>query len=267
MDFKYVSLLRLSMGNNTQARTLQTTETTLTVVRALEEHGPVRVTELADRLDMASSTIHSHLATLAEEEFVAKDGDFYRLSLEFLRLGTHVRNLRDEHQVIQSYTKQLAGETDCRAVFLVEEHGRGVYLYTHSGKHAVWSYSTVGKQVPLHVSASGKAILAALPRQRVNEIIDRHGLAPETGQTITDRDELIEELDEIQERGFAFNYEEQLDGIKAVGVSVTGPDDRVIGSFSVASPAKRMDDEWFGTELPNKVLGIANEFELEISMP
>ena len=188
MDFKYVSLLRLSMGNNTQARTLQTTETTLTVVRALEEHGPVRVTELADRLDMASSTIHSHLATLAEEEFVAKDGDFYRLSLEFLRLGTHVRNLRDEHQVIQSYTKQLAGETDCRAVFLVEEHGRGVYLYTHSGKHAVWSYSTVGKQVPLHVSASGKAILAALPRKRVNEIIDIHGQSPESEQTIADRD-------------------------------------------------------------------------------
>ncbi|MDS0281929.1 IclR family transcriptional regulator [Haloarcula onubensis] len=255
------------MTNDTQTRTLQTTRTTLEIVRALEEHGPVRVTELADRLDMASSTVHSHLATLVGEEFVTKDGDFYRLSLEFLRLGIHARNLRDEHQVVQSYTEQLAEETDCRAVFLVEEHGRGVYLYTNSGKHAVWSYSTVGKQAPLHVTASGKAILASLPRQRVDEIIDRRGLAPETDQSITDRDELYAELDEIRDRGFAFNREEQLDGIKAVGVPVSGPDDRVIGSFSAASPAKRMDDEWFETELPNQVLGIANEFELEISMP
>lgn len=255
------------MTNTEQTRTLQTTKTTLAVVRALEEHGPVRVTELADHLDMASSTVHSHLATLTDEEFVAKDGDFYRLSLEFLRLGTHVRNLRDEAQVLGSYTEQLAQETDCRAVFLVEEHGRGVYLYTHSGKHAVWNYSTVGKQTPLHVSASGKSILSALPRQRVDEIIDRHGLEPATDQTITDREALYAELDDIRERGFAFNHEEQLDGIKAVGVPVSGPDGRVIGAFSAASPAKRMDDEWFETELPNQVLGIANEYELEISLP
>jgi DNA-binding IclR family transcriptional regulator len=255
------------MPNDKQSRTLQTTKTTLEIVQALEDHGPVRVTELADRLDMASSTVHSHLATLTEKEFVAKDGDFYRLSLEFLRLGTHVRNLRDEHQIIQSYTEQLADETDCRAVFLVEEHGRGVYLYTHSGRHAVWNYSTIGKQAPLHVSASGKSILASLPRQRVDEIIDRHGLAPETDQSITDRDELFAELDKIRDRGFAFNHEEQLDGIKAVGVPVSGPDDRVIGAFSAASPAKRMDNDWFETELPNQILGIANEFELEISLP
>ena len=255
------------MANTTQTRTLQTTKTTLAVIRALEEMGEARVTELADALDMASSTVHSHLATLAEEQFVAKEGDFYRLSFEFLRLGTHVRNFREEYQVAQSYTTQLAEETDCRAVFVVEEHGRGVYLYTYSGKHAVWNYSTVGKQAPLHVSASGKSILAALPRQRVEEIIDRHGLEPETDQSITDREELLAELDEIAERGVAFNREEQLDGIKAVGVPVTGPEGRVIGSFSAASPAKRMDDEWFETELPNQVLGIANEFELEISLP
>lgn len=255
------------MATDTPTRTLQTTKTTLRIIRALEEHGPSRVTELADTLDMASSTMHSHLATLAEAEFVAKDGDFYRLSFEFLRLGTYVRNRRKEYQVAQSYTEQLAEETDCRAVFLVEEHGHGVYLYTDSGKHAVWNYSTVGKQVPLHVTASGKAILSALPRPRVEEIIDQHGLDHETDQSITDRDELLAELDEIQDRGFAFNNEEQLDGVKAVGVPVTGPNDHVIGSFSAASPAKRMDDEWFETELPNQVLGIANEFELEISLP
>ncbi|WP_254273548.1 IclR family transcriptional regulator [Haloarcula marina] len=255
------------MGTNTQSRTLQTTKTTLAVVRALEEHGEARVTELADALGMASSTVHSHLATLEAEEFVAKEGDFYRLSFEFLRLGTHVRNLRDEYKTAQSYTEQLAEETDCRAVFVVEEHGRGVYLYTHSGKHAVWSYSTVGKQAPLHVTASGKAILSELPRPRVEEIIERHGLQPETQRSITDRDELLDELDTIRDRGFAFNHEEQLDGVKAVGVPVGGPDGRNIGSFSVASPAKRMDDEWFENELPNKVLGIANEFELEISLP
>lgn len=255
------------MANDTQTRTLQTSKTTLDIIRALEDMGEARVTELADELNMASSTVHSHLATLTEERFVAKEGDFYRLSFSFLRLGTHVRNLRDEYQVAQSYTTQLAEETGCRAVFVAEEHGRGVYLHTYSGKHAVWSYSTVGKQAPLHVTASGKSILSALPQHRVEEIIEQHGLEPETDNSITDREELRSELDEIRERGFAFNHEEQLDGIKAVGVPVTGSDDRVIGSFSAASPAKRMDDEWFETELPNQVLGIANEFELEISLP
>jgi len=252
-------------GHNTQG-TLSTTRTSFEIIEASKRRDGARVTELADELEMAPSTVHSHLATLTEAEYLVKEGDFYHLGFAFLELGEYVRTRKEPYTIAESYTEQLAAKTDSRAVFVVEEHGRGVYMYTYSGDHAVWTYSTVGKQLPLHATDAGKSILSQLPAERVEEIIDQHGLEPETDATITDRAELLDELRVISERGYAFNHEEQLDGVKAVGVPVSGSDGRVIGAFSVASPANRMKGEWFEEEIPEIVLAVANEFELEISL-
>ena len=254
------------MTENAAARTLSTTRTSFEIVELLKEHDGARVTEVADELELAPSTVHSHLATLMEAGYLTKEGDSYHLGLAFLELGEYVRTRKAPYTIAESYTEQLAAETDSRAVFAVEEHGRGVYMYTFSGDHAVWTYSTVGKRFPLHATAAGKSILSQLPEPRVEEIVERHGLEPETDNTITSRDALFEELADVDEQGYAVNHEEQLDGVKAVGVPVAGPDGRVLGAFSVASPANRMKGEWFEDELPEVILATANEFELEVSL-
>jgi DNA-binding IclR family transcriptional regulator len=248
------------------SRTLQTTATSLEVVKQLQALEGARVTELADTMGLAPSTVHAHLATLVDEDYVVKHGDVYHLGLRFLGLGDHVRNRRKAYRIAESYTEQLADETECRAVFAVEENGRGVYMYTFSGKHAVWTYSTVGKRFYLHQTAAGKAILSRLSDGRVESIVDEWGLPAATENTITDADELYEQLATIRDRGVSFNHEEQLDGVKAVGVPVDGSDGQVVGAFSVATPANRMTDERFDTDLPETLLGVANEFELENSL-
>lgn len=250
---------------NHSGRTLKSSETTLEIIDRLRTLDGARVTELADDLGKAPSTVHSHLSTLLEAEYVIKEGDEYVLSLHFLELGDYVRNRREAYEIAETYTEQLAEETECRAVFIVEENGRGVYLHTFSGKHAVWQYSTVGKRFYLHQTASGKALLSGLHDSSVERIIEQWGLPQRTDNTIGDPTQLYDEIDSIRERGYSFNREEQLDGVKAIGVPVTGPEDRVIGAFSVASPANRMSSEWFEEELPNIALGVANEFELEYS--
>ncbi|WP_144926673.1 IclR family transcriptional regulator [Halorubrum salsamenti] len=254
------------MNANDGGRQVQATLTSLEIVETLRELDGARVTELADTLDLSPSTVHTHLATLVSADYVVKSGDIYHLSLQFLGLADYVRNRRNAYRVADSYTDQLAQETECRAVFVVEENGRGVYMYTYSGKYAVWTYSTVGKRFHLHQTAAGKAILSRLPRERVNEIVDEWGLPASTENTITDREELLAELDAVAERGVAFNDEEQLEGVKAAGVPVNGTDGRVAGAFSVASPANRMTEDRFETEIPKILLGVANEFELENSM-
>jgi len=255
-----------TMANAEAPRTLSTTQTSLDIIELLKARGGGRVTEIADVLDIAPSTVHSHLTTLREAGYITKEGDIYHLGLSFLELGEHVRTRKEAHVVAETYTEQLAEKTGSRAVFLVEEHGKGIYMYTFSGEHAVWTYSTVGKPAPLHATASGKSILSQLPKERVEAIIEQHGLPAKTENTITDEDTLFEELDRITERGYAFNREEQLDGVRAVGVPVVGPDKRVIGAFSVANPANRMKGERFEEELPDILLATANEFELEISL-
>jgi len=254
------------MNTNGGGRQVQATKTSLEVMETLRELDGARVTELAEALDLSPSTVHAHLSTLVSADYVVKSGDIYHLSLQFLGLADYVRNRRNAYRIADSYTDQLAPETERRAVVVEEENRRGVYMYTYSGKHAVWTYSTVGKRFHLHQTAAGKAILSRLPRERVVDIVEEWGLPAATENTTTDRDELLEELDAVDERGVAFNDEEQLDGVKAVGVPVDGSDGRVAGAFSVASPANRMTEDRFTEEIPKILLGVANEFELENSM-
>ncbi|MFC7236995.1 IclR family transcriptional regulator [Saliphagus sp. GCM10025317] len=243
---------------------LQTTETSLRIINALKALDGARVTQLASELDMAPSTVHGHLATLEQNEFVVKRGDIYYLGLRFLTLGEYVRNNSESYIHAKPKVKQLAEETGGRAHFVVEEHGRGVYLYTSTGEKAVKAYSSVGKRVNLHVAAAGKSILAFIPEQRVEEIIDECGLEQETEHTITDPDALFDELAEIRERGYAFNREEHIKGVNAIGAPVLGPDDRVVGAFSVSGPVHRMKGDWYEEELPNMLLATSNELELNI---
>ena len=254
------------MNDESGSRQVQATMTSLEIVEMLRELDGARVTELADALDLSPSTVHTHLSTLIETDYVVKSGDIYHPSLHFLGLANYVRNRRNAYAIADSYTDQLARETECRAVFVVEENGRGVYMYTYPGKHAVWTYSTVGKRFHLHQTAAGKAILSQLPRERVIDIVEEWGLPASTENTTTDRSVLLKELDAIEDRGVAFNNEEQLNGVKAVGVPVDDSDGRVVGAFSVASPANRMTKDRFNEEIPKTLLGVANEFELENSM-
>ena len=245
---------------------LKTIERGFSILEWVRENDGGQVAEIADDLELSSSTVHRYLNSLDSEGYLVKEEGSYHLSLDFLALGEHARTRKDAYRNAEEYTEMLSDESGCRSSFIVEEGGRGVYLYTSPGDHGVWTKSTIGKRVPLHVTAAGKSILACLPDDRIRRILDEHGLARKTDQSITDEEQLAEELERIREDGYAFNDEEQIEGVKAVGAPVKDSEDRVIGAFSVSGPANRLTEDWFQDELPSTVLGITSEFELRLTL-
>jgi DNA-binding IclR family transcriptional regulator len=243
---------------------VSTTVTVFRIVKTLRETDGARVTELANRLDIATSTVHRHLSTLHDLEYVVKDGDIYRLSFKFLGLGEYTRDRRDAYKMAKEKVSELAQATDERAQFIIEEHGQAVYVFRETGAHAVKADSGIGKRIPLHATAAGKAILADIPRERVDEIIDERGLVAKTDNTTVDEAELYEELETIRDRGYSFNKQESIDGLRAVGVVVKNENDSVLGALSVSGPTHRLKDDFFEEEVPHLLLGTANELELNI---
>lgn len=243
---------------------VNTTVTVFRIIETLREMDGARVTELADRLDVATSTVHRHLSTLRDLEYVAKDGDVYRLGFKFLGLGEFTRDRRDAFKMAKEKVSELAETTDERAQFIIEEHGQAVYVFRENGAHAVAADSGIGKRIPLHATAAGKSILAHLPREQVDEIVSERGLTAETGNTMVDEEELYEELETIQDRGYSFNKQESIEGLRAVGVVVKNENGRVLGALSVSGPTHRLKADFFEEEVPRLLLGTANELELNI---
>lgn len=248
------------------SRTLKSTEKTLEIIELLIERGGARPSTLADILDLSPSTVHAHLATLEQHQYVSNTGGVYDIGLKFMRISRYVRNRDPAYERAKKYTEQLAEETGCRVVFIVEEHGRGTYFHVCSGEYERWDHTDEGSQFHLNTTAAGKAILAELPRERAVEIIERHGLVRRTENTITDRDELVAELDEIEETGYAVNHEEDILGITGYGVSVVRGDGTVLGAFGIGGPVEKITSDWLEDDIISTSIGIASEFELELSL-
>lgn len=252
------------VSDDAARKRVKTTENAFAILRALKRLDGARISELTGETELAKSTIHRHLGTLSEMGWVVREGDTYRIGFRFLEFGEHARQRKKGYQLAKEKVDELATETDERVQFLVEENGQAVYVHRALGKHAVRTDPGIGNRIPLHATSGGKAILAHLPESRIDEIIEHRGLAALTPHTITDPEQLFESLEHIRECGYAINNQENIEGLRALGVPVRRKNGLVLGALSVSGPTHRMKGEWFDQKLPDLLLGTANEVELNV---
>lgn len=160
---------------------------------------------------------------------------------------------------------ELAQVTGEHANLMIEEHGIGVFLYRSRGPDAVRLDTHAGMRVPLQTTALGKSIMANRPREEVEGILDRHGLEAVTDRSITDREELFDVLEQVRERGYSYDDEERVKGMRCVAAPILNEDDYAIAAVSVSGPKSRMREERFTEELPNQILKSANVIEVNLT--
>jgi DNA-binding IclR family transcriptional regulator len=245
--------------------TVDATRTSLAVVEALVALEDAGVTAVAEEVGLPKSTTHNHLRTLVDEGYAVDEGGRYRPSLQFLRVGERVRDRMRVHRAAEPEVRRLAEETGEVANFAVEERGWGVYLARASGSRAVELDVLPGAHVRLHCTALGKAILAHLPAERVDAVVERHGLPERTDATITDRDELAAALATVRERGYAVDRGERLPGVRCVAAPVLDADGDPLGALSVSGPATRMRGDRFHEAVPDLLESAANVVELNVT--
>ena len=241
---------------------IEATTTSLRIVDALKSLDGAGVSELSAEMDLPVSTVHDHLKTLEEEHYVVQEDGRYRLGTKFLTLGGYVRDRMQIYNVAEPEIEKLARDTGEHANLMIEEHGRGVFLYIATGSDALKLDTYEGMRTYLHTTALGKSILAHLPDERYEWILDRHGLAPLTSQTLSSRDALEDELRRIRERGYATDDGERIEGVRCVAAPVVKSDGTVLGAVSVSAPKSRLQEDVFGGELPRRVQRVANIIEV-----
>lgn len=243
------------------SKTIGTLETTISLLEALEQNGQAGVTELANSVNVSKSTVHHHLATLQKHRFVQKNEEGYRLGHRFLTYGGSARERETIYSVGKHEVDALADETNECVQIVVEELGKGIYLYQADGNQSGFPRLHVGGQIDLHCTAAGKVILAQRPREHVKAVIERHGLPRYTDNTITSREALFEELDRIREHEVGFDDEEQFDGIRCVASPITSESGELLGAICLSGPTDRLANDRFKKKIPNFVQDTAGVIE------
>lgn len=248
-------------------RLLKTVNLTCEILQSLKDVDQAGVTELAEKLDLSKGAVYNHLATLRESGFVIKKGDHYQLGLRFVNYGTCVKNQSTLLQEGREESDNLATKTGEYVHLLEIGNNEGVFIYIKKGENAVGDeyYSQIQEETdPLYCTAAGKAALAFMPDEMINNILGDQTLDPHTKHTITDPDELRKELSQIREQGFALNDEEEFLGLRAVGAPIRDRNNRVLGSISVSGPVSRLSGNRFETEIPEIVMETSNIIEINI---
>ena len=256
-----------SDGENDSPRLLKTVGLTCEIMQALKDGGEAGVTELSERLDLSKGAVYNHLATLREHGLVVQNGDSYELGLRFVNFGEFVKNQSILFQEGIEEADNLAARTGEYAHLMAFQHDQGIHIYRAEGENAVgdeYYHRKQEKTDPLYYSATGKAVLAFLPENRVEQILEQGELTAQTEHTITDSAKLREELSQIRERGFALNDEEQFLGLRAVGAPIRDSNNQVIGAISISGPVTRISDARFTDEIPQVVTEVSNIIEVNI---
>lgn len=245
-----------------EGQSLAVVERTFTILEHLADVEETGVTELSNELEIPKTTAHSYLKTLENQGYLINEGGQYRLSLRVLLHAGQLRHSIPLYQVGRPHVDRLARETGEAVNLGVPENGERVIIYGAEGENAVWDDVPIGSRTPLNLTAIGKAILAHWPKSRLRTFLDNHTLGAATEYSLSDEEQLINELEDTCDRGYSIEKEEHIVGVRAFGMPIKQSDGTVIGAMSITGPNSRLTQDEIEDKLVDKLRETVNIIEL-----
>jgi len=218
----------------------------LTILRSLaEDQDGVVLTDLAQRVGLPVSTTHRLLNSLKAMGFVRQDEQTGRwmIGVECFSVGNAFLYNRDFISVSRPYMRRLMEESGETANLSVLDDGEAVLLSQVECHEMMRMLARLGGRAPLHASAVGKALLAALPEKEVSTILHRRGLPRVTPTTIDTPAKLFTDLEQIRGRGFAIDDEEHAIGLRCVAATIHDEYGEPLAAISLSGPRARVSTE------------------------
>lgn len=224
---------------------VKSADRTLEILERLAEPGNrPSLAELAAELGIPKSSLHAILRTMQRRRWVETDPSG-------LHFGLGVRAV----EVGASYvdTDDLVARLDPVLDWLSEQHGETVhlgridgpdivYIAKRESQHPLRLYSAIGRRLPAHATALGKAVLATHAPDEVDHRVS-YPLVRLTAHTITDAADLHRDLAATRERGYAIDREENTEGIRCFAIAVPSRDGTAGDAISLSVPIFRLDDD------------------------
>lgn len=232
------------MTEEKRAATVQSLEHGLRILMAVSaaDRG-LGITDLSRQLGLAKGSISRLVATLVHSSFLVRDAVTakYRLSTRVWELGNKAVARLDLRQIARPVMEELNRATQETAhITVLTEDGQMVFLDKVDSSKAIRPNVELGAPHPPYCSANGKAMLAHQPEARLARLLGGT-LRAYTATTITRKRELLAQLEEIRQQGYAVNngeYREDVSGIAAPVFDHTG---RGVAALGISVPSSRLN--------------------------
>ncbi len=245
---------------------VQSAERIFQVMEMLADNGEMGLMEISAALGLHKSTVHRLLMSLIYMGYAKQDEvtQKYMLSYKVVNMAGKILDRMDILQIAKPYMERLS-DLSGEAVHLVQRDGNNIlYIYKIEAKvGTIRMVSHVGMIHPMYCSGVGKAIMAALPENEVEQIWNDSVIEKKTDKTITDYAQLQEVLEEIRFNGYALDDEENEKGVRCIAACLRGYQNEIKYAFSISGPTSRMTRDRV-KELSVDVLKVQEELSREL---
>ena len=233
-----------NMPENSGVRGVKSASRTVALLELLAARGdrPARLDELAEELGVPRSSMYQLLRTLIDCGWVRTDttGSLYGIGIRALHTGTSYLDSDPHVRAARPYLDEASdalGET----IHLARLDGPNVvYLATRESHEYPRTISRVGRRIPAHAGALGKALLAERPDDQLP--LPEGPLEPRTKNTHVERATLLTDLAGVRDRGYSIDREESVTGIAGFGFALRY-DSPAVDAISCSVPVARLSEE------------------------
>ncbi|MFC0470908.1 IclR family transcriptional regulator [Halalkalibacter kiskunsagensis] len=249
------------------ANLVQSVDRALVIVSALSgEKNGLAIGELSNRIGLPKSTTHRLLNTLMHHGFVSRDttNGNYCIGMKVVAIANEVLEQIDIRKVARGPLEDLVGEVKETVHLCTHNNGNAIYIDKVESDQTIRMISKVGRSVMMHCTGIGKILLAGMSNDQVETIIEKKGLPRFTENTITDKEVLFQQLDEIRQCGYAIDEVEHEEGIAGIAAPIYDHNQEVIAAISVAGPVYRILNNQVEDFLKRCLLETANEISARL---
>ena len=191
------------------------------------------------------SSVQRLLITLNHRGFLERDESTkrYSLGITLAEYGRVALNNLDIRRLAKPFLRVLADHSGETAVLAILDGTKMVMVDKIEPINQVRASPSIGTGYPATTTSNGKVLLAWLPDDRINEIMQIEGLPASTRKSITKPGAYRADLAATRERGYAIDREEFQEGVSGVSAPVFNPKGQVIATLSLVGPAFRMTED------------------------
>ncbi|MBQ2755613.1 MAG: IclR family transcriptional regulator [Oscillospiraceae bacterium] len=210
-----------------------------------EETPELTLAQISARVGMPKSTTLNLLRSLEQCRLIYRNEELKSYCLGYRTLNfSYVK--RQSLSIVQHavpYLEELQEKTGEMVYLTTQSDGKIIFLDAAYASRRMSAYSISGRVFPMHSTSAGKAMLAYMPQNEVEAIIARHGLEARTPKSITEKEKLFEELAQIRSQGYSVDNEENVLGIRCVGVAIRNREGYPTGAMSISGTVLSVKDE------------------------
>lgn len=228
--------------------TVQALDRALRLLINLAGADQATLTELTMQTGMAPSTAHRLLMTMQAHGIVAFDqaGQNWMIGVEAFRIGRSFLRRTRVVEAGREVMRELMEATGETANMAIADDGEVVFISQIESQEAIRAFFTAGARGPMHASGIGKTLLAELPREDVERILQKKGLPSFTPNTITTPDALFADLERSRKRGWSIDDEERNVGMRCLAAPIYNEFGEAVAGISISGPTVRMSNEKLG---------------------